>query len=189
MAAGEYVNRGIAYLGGLEQAKDIHLVGRAAEMHAMDVVDKTQFAYGKESAIRYLENIPPDLRTFQTFPLKEAEFVGNLVSDAVHGGARERAKLTRFLMVNVALPVGLAAAGVPVGRMFIDIFDLIPKPFRTFQLQAKLMAWLRAVGVGVKEAVTGEHVKGVPKVDPADIPMDILMGLWNAFGPAANIAR
>ncbi len=175
MAAGEYVNRGIAYLGGLEQAKEMKLVGRAAEMHAMDVVDKTQFAYGKESAIRYLENLPPDLKVFQTFPLKEAEFVRNLVADALKGGPTERAKLARFLMVNLALPAGLAAAGVPVGRMFIDVFDVLPKPFRTFELQRRLMTWLNNVRTG--------------KVPPEKIPLDIVLGLWYAIGPAANATR
>jgi hypothetical protein len=173
MAAGEYVNRGIAYLGGLEQAKDMGLTGRAAEMHAMDVVDKAQFAYGRESSIRYLENLPPDLRVFQTFPLKEAEFVRNLATDAMKGGKAERAKLTRFLMINVALPAALVAAGVPVGRTFIDIFDVLPKPFRTFQLQSKMMTWLYNVRDG--------------KVPADKIPLDVLLGLYSAIGPAANI--
>jgi hypothetical protein len=175
MAGGEYVNRGIAYLGGLEQAKDMGLVGHAAEMHAMDVVDKTQFAYGKESAIRALENLPPDLRVFQTFPLKEAEFVRNLVVDAYKGGKAERAKLGRFIMINVGLPALLAVSGVNVGRMFIDITDIIPGLPRTVRLLSRLHDYCWQVRSG--------------KVKVENIPLDIMKGLYDAFGPAANIGK
>jgi hypothetical protein len=175
MAAGEYLNRGIAYLGGLSQAKEMGLVGRAAEHHAMDIVEKTQFTYSKEGAIRYLENLPPDLRVFQTFPLKEAEFVVNLVEDAYKGGRAEKAKLGRFMALNVLLAGGLAAAGVETKNYFIGVLDLIPKPFRTFQLQTRLMRYLNNVYEG--------------KVKVEDIPMDVLEGLYDAFGPASNVGK
>lgn len=174
-AAAQYVDRGIAYLGGLAQAKDMGLVGRAAQMHAMDVTDKVAFAYGKESGIRYIQNLPPDWRVFQTWPAKEFEFVRNMVSDARSGGTPERARLARFLMINLGVPAALTAAGVPTGKVFVDLFHILPRPFRSGQLMIRCYNWLQGVANG--------------KVKPEDIPSDVISGLWDAFGPAANIAK
>jgi hypothetical protein len=175
MAAAEYLNRGISYLGGLSEAAEAGLTGNAAEQHAMDVVEKTQFAYGKESAIPTLEALPPDMKVLMTFPLKEAEFFTNLVKDAYQGGRRERAKLARFLLINGGIYGAGTAAGLDLKELIIGLMDMIPGIPRTLQLWDRLKKWLWRVSDG--------------QVKPEDIPMDVLEGLYNAFGPGAAMAK
>jgi hypothetical protein len=197
MAAAEYINRGIAYLAGLEQAKSRGLVGKAAEMHAMDIVDTTQFAYAAEGQSEILSKLPPDMRVFQTFKLKEAEYVRNLIADAWQeqqegsGSKAARAKLGRYLAINTGLPFLLQLAGVPVGRMFVELWDLFPSMPRTLQLAfQRALPWSRAAWRGLQKDVFGtEYPKGTRIVNPEDIPADLVTGLYDAFGPAANIGK
>jgi DNA repair protein RadC len=175
MALAEYVNRGIAYLGGLEQAHDLGLVGKAAEHHAMDVVEKTQFTYSKESAIRTLDSLTPDMKVLMTFPMKEAEFFAGLVKDAYHGGSHEKMKLVRFLLINFGLAAAAKAAGLQIRDWLIDLMDMIPGIPRSLQLIEKLRTWLWRISDG--------------QVKPKDIPKDILEGLYKAFGPGAVALR
>lgn len=186
MSAAEYSNRGITYLAGLAKAKDMGLIGPAAEMYAMDLVDKTQFSYGPEGQSRILSAVTPDLRVFQTFKLKQTEFVRNLVADAWaerkagEGVTTARKKLGTFFAINVALPTILKLAGISLGKLALDnlgftLADLIPGLPRTGTLLGKLGTWAWRVSDG--------------QVKPEDIPMDVLEGLYNAFGPGAAMAK
>ena len=175
MAKAEYLNRGIAYLGGLEQARDMGLVGKAAEMHAMDIVEKTQFTYSKESAIPALDALTPDAKVLMTFPLKEAEFFSGLVKDAYHGGAHEKAKLVRFLLINFGLAAAAKAAGIQIKDWLIDLMDMVPGIPRSWQLLNDLRRYLWRLSDG--------------QIKPKNIPKDILEGLYRAFGPGAVSLR
>jgi hypothetical protein len=197
MAVGEYVNRGIAYLGALEQAKDQGMVGEAAEQHALDVVDKTQFSYGAESESSVMAHLPPDMRVFQTFKLKETEYVRNLIADAYHEykdqglGGREQNKLASFLVINAGIPALLTAAGVHVTRMFIELWDLMPLlQIRTYELANRALRWGKAAWRGMAEEFLGEkYPKGIQTIKPGKIPADIITGLYDAFFPAANFTQ
>jgi hypothetical protein len=184
MSAAEYSNRGITYLAGLEQAKDMGLVGKDAEMHAMDLVDKTQFNYGVEGHIELLEKIPPDWRVFQTFKLKQSEFMRNMVADAWNehkgksGNTDARAKLARFMVLNAVIPGMLKVAGISLGKYAFDslgftLWDLIPGlPRSASVFLDQLSKWMWRLKEG--------------KLEAEDIPGDILDGLYNAFFPGAN---
>ena len=197
MAATEYLNRGIAYLGGIIQANKQGLIGKAAELHAINVVDKTQFAYGPKGQSRILSALPPDIRVFQTFRSKEAEFLRNLIADSYNeikdkgSAGPDTGKLARFIMINGVLSAALTAIGIDVGRWFIELWDLIPGiKFRSIQLGEKAYDWSQAAYRGIgQEIFHKKYPKGTRIVKWENIPADVVYGMYDAFFPGANALK
>jgi hypothetical protein len=111
MQAAEYVNRGIAFLGALSKAEAKGYTEAQAEKYAEAIVAKTQFSYTRDSAIRGMLMLPHFMRNFTTYPLKQGEFVRQLLGEAKRD--REgKFKLLRFSIVAVLMSrlLGEAAA-------------------------------------------------------------------------------
>ncbi len=196
MAKTEYLNRGIAYIGGLEEAKQRGLVGKAAELHAFTVVEETQFGYGPHAQPRILAVLPPDARTFQTFKMKEAEFFRNLIADAAndirnHEDTGAVGKLSRFLFVNFFMAALLMKMGLATGRFLVDLADMMPLVgIRSYDLSKRAWNWFLAARRGIaKELLDARYDKGTRVVKPQDIPEDIITGLYDALMPAGLITK
>ncbi len=172
----EYVNRGIAYLGGLAKARHLGLVGEAAKNYAYKVVGDTQFLYTKGSPIWALEQAGPAGKQFMTFPLKENEFVTNMFADALRKRDKESlTKAGRFLMVTLGPLVGAKAAGLDLDRWILGLSDILPG---IAPLPRDLLIELPRYVYGVS---TGRR-----KID--DVPTDFLQAVLNR-APAANAIK
>jgi hypothetical protein len=180
MSFTEYVNRGIAFHGALEKAKDAGLSGMEAEYYAHDMVSKTQFNYGKGHAIRLLENLPPDIRVFQNFWMREADFVARMALDAKKGKAGARAKLGRFLLMSAAIPAAMRVAGLDYDRWAIRPSDIIPRAYRSVELAGRFSRWVYSIE---QRAAKGQWAK------LGKVPEEILDGIIEVYMPAKYVTN
>jgi hypothetical protein len=175
MEGTEYLNRGVAYLGGLRQAKEIGLVGAAAQKHAYSVVGETNFFYSKVSPVWALEQAGPMGKTFATFPLKTAD----MAIEIFKGARKDPARLTRFLMVTAGAAGLLKASGMDakdVERWSLGLSDVVPglAPLPR-DILVDLPKFLYEVGIGKKEY--------------SDIPEKFLKYLDRRFTPARKLTH
>jgi len=112
---GEKINRGSAYYG----AKAKTLAKGASEQEAVEqglkVVRDTQFTFGSiDTPVALQSDISKLLTQFQSFSLKQSEFLGEKISK------KDFAGLTRYILANIAL---IGTVGQAIG---MDFKDMIP---------------------------------------------------------------
>jgi len=119
----EFINRGAAYFGAKSKAlSEGKTMGEAIE-YAKGIVRKTQFAFDSvDTPVGMSSNIAKTAMQFQTFTMKQMEFLGGMAKDSVTG--KEKAK-------NVIGLLRYATAGLvfvyTVGQVFnMKEKELIP---------------------------------------------------------------
>lgn len=187
MGAGEYVNRGIAYHAGLAEAQQMGLVGKAAEMHALETVRETQFSYGKESPNYRIQRASPHMRVFQTYPSKQGQFMRDVFQDGIQKGIMQgdrqaRARMVRLIIILGGVPAAASAAGVSLTRAALDLGDIVPGMPVPLQALDKAQRIYRDAKAGRLDDKDGN-------LDPSKISDRVLKDVVFSFLPGANFFR
>lgn len=111
----ERINRGAAYFGAKARALDRGASEEVAKQIGKDMSRDTQFTFGSVDTPLILQSdIAKSLLQFQSYSIKQAEFLGEMVKNKEYGG------IIRWLGANIAM---LALVGDAIG---MDFKDLIP---------------------------------------------------------------
>jgi hypothetical protein len=121
MRATEFVNRGVAYHVGLEEALQRGLSLEEAVQSAHKFVRKTQFAYGPMDTSPYLQSaLGRPFFQFTSFPIKQSELVAQWATTK-----GERHKLFRYFALTGALIGGGTYAGVDLSGVFLNPIKMV----------------------------------------------------------------
>lgn len=155
----EKINRGSAYFaakskamapkGGLQRG--LGMTEEQAIEYAKDVVGKTQFRFNDiETPLILRSQAAKTLGQFQSFNIKQAEFLGGKALKAAKGDTMEMYKLARWVGANIAIA---SSVGTLLGLKW---HDAIPD-FGTFR---GVRSPILEVGKNVKSLVTGKNEYG-----------------------------
>ena len=186
----EFINRGIAYLGGMEKAAARGLTGEAAEKFAWEIVEKTQFFYGRTSPLAFrsataspVGDLAPALTQFTTFPAKEGEFIGRIFNDGLRAvnslrkgegtveHRDEAMKMIRFLGIWASMGALEAKTGIAQGvtsDMFNAFARLAPTPRDAYALGQYVLNTTTSAASGDMSVL-------------ADIPIDAIKAVADRF--------
>lgn len=118
----EKINRGSAYFGAKQKALDEGKTEDQAKEYAKKMVRDTQFSYGSIDTPVALNNDIVKLFTqFMTFPIKQTEFIAEMVQKKEWGG------LLRYIIASAVLVYTVGQAFDLKGRDFIPASAFIPK--------------------------------------------------------------
>lgn len=111
----EKINRGSAYFGAKSKYLSEGLSEKEAIEKAVDLVRKTQFTFGSvDTPVAMQSDIAKTLGQFQSFNLKQAEFLGEMI------GGKDIAGMIRWVAGNALM---MFTVGQLIG---IDLKDIIP---------------------------------------------------------------
>jgi broad specificity phosphatase PhoE len=165
----EFINRAVAYLGGLEKARDLGLLGQSevnsktplsqdylnevaakgvnvepALDYAAGVVSRTQFSYSP-AHVQFLIRDHPIMGIFKTFVIKEGEFV----QQALKSGDKAKAvrtlallALTSWYFKHTLLPTVIP----PTVKWLNDTRDLATKMYNNTVTEGQVGTWLKNTG-------------------------------------------
>lgn len=120
----EKINRGAAYFGAKAKALRKGMSEEAAQNYARDVVGKTQFRFNDvETPLVFRSQVAKTLGQFQSFNIKQAEFLGTAAKGAIKGNPQDIAKLIRWTVANLAIA---ATVGKLIGFKWTGA---LPNPF------------------------------------------------------------
>ncbi|HEC64760.1 MAG TPA: hypothetical protein ENI23_05680 [bacterium] len=160
----EKINRSSAYFGAKKQALDKGLSVNEAVDYGKEVVRKTQFAYSQiDQPVLLASDLVKTLTQFQSFNIKQTEFLAGLVKDKDFMG------MVRFTMGSLFLTGTF-------GKMFgMDLKEFIPYSDARFSSPAvQLIGGLKDVALGGERQKTeGERkLKGLaPLVVPGGVQL------------------
>lgn len=121
MRTSEYINRSVAFHGGLLEAYDKGLTGSQAVNYAKDVVDRTQFRYGVTNTSPYLQNPLGKLAyQFSSYPIKEIHFMADVL--------KSKDKTTRMLLLHGFALAGAKLTGTTINQAMGQEDWTIPLP-------------------------------------------------------------
>jgi hypothetical protein len=98
--ASEYINRGAAYYGAKAKALSRGMTEEAAKKYGTEVAAKTQFKFDAlETPLALSSDIAKTIGQFQTFTVKQLEFLGEKVKGSVTGKEKIKniAALARYI--------------------------------------------------------------------------------------------
>jgi hypothetical protein len=165
-SAAERINRGAAYFGSKAKALANGATEQDAIKAGIKTVEDTQFVFGSVDTPVALQNdIVKVLTQFQSFNVKQTEFLGEMIKNKEFGG------LVRFAGANVAMYL-------TIGQLFgMKPTDMIP--FFSNVTQGRFATPpLQAAGSGIKSVVGNEQQREegqteLKKVAPAFIPAGV----------------
>lgn len=148
----ERINRGSAYFGAKAKAmRRLNMTEEQAQNYAREVVGKTQFRFNDvETPLALRSQVAKTIGQFQSFNIKQAEFLGGTAKGALKGDTKEIAKAIRWAAANIAM------ASTVGGILGIKWTDAIPD-FGTFR---GVRSPLLTTGGNVKTVVTGKNQYG-----------------------------
>lgn len=148
----ERINRGAAYFGAKAKAmRRLNMTEEQAQNYARDVVGKTQFRFNDvETPLALRSQVAKTIGQFQSFNIKQAEFLGATAKGAIKGDKHEIAKAIRWAAANIAM------ASTVGGLLGIKWTDAIPD-FGTFR---GVRSPLLTTAGNIKSVVTGKNQYG-----------------------------
>ena len=100
----EKINRGSAYLGAKGKALRKGMSEEAAQKYAQDVVGRTQFRFNDiETPLALRGQVTKTLTQFQSFNIRQADFLGDITKGALKGNPKEMAKVVRWIGANIGM--------------------------------------------------------------------------------------
>ena len=148
----ERINRGAAYFGAKAKAmRKLNMSEEEAQNYARDIVGKTQFRFNDvETPLALRSQVAKTLGQFQSFNIKQAEFLGGTAKGALKGDKHEIAKALRWAAANIAM------ASTVGGLLGIKWTDAIPD-FGAFR---GVRSPLLTTAGNIKQVVTGKNQYG-----------------------------
>jgi hypothetical protein len=144
----EALNRKVAFYAGMHEAEAAGKKGADAIEHALNVVHKTQFTYGKSSPVQHAS--VPIVGQFSNYPMKQLEFLVSAVKRP-----EQRRRLIALMGITAAADV---AAGGNISEFATDYAG----------------QFMPGIGPGAKDLVNaGATLKGYRKTSPGQLAEDI----------------
>lgn len=154
----EQINRGAAYYGAKQRALDAGKSEAEAILEGIDLARKTQFTFGAVDTPEILSSdIAKTVFQFQSFQLKQAEFLKNMIKKDA-SGHRDFAGLIRWIGANAVL---VATVGKLIGFEAKDAIPFSsPLTGQTKIGQTPAISAIRGVGgagINVAARLTGQE--------------------------------
>lgn len=147
----EKINRGAAYYAAKAKGLAQKMTEEEAIAYAKDVVGKTQFRFNDiETPLALRSQVAKTVGQFQSFNIKQAEFLGGIAKGALKGNTKDIAKAVRWVGANIAMASTIGSL------MGIKWWDAVPD-FGTFRgVQSPLLQTAETA----KEIIGGKNQYG-----------------------------